>query len=392
MAWSFSNLVFRTIHRLNLVYNTCWEDPRIDREALELSSKDDVLVITSAGCNALDYLLAGANSVTCVDVNPIQNALLELKVAAAQSLSHPEFFCMFGEGNLPGAAQRYRALIRPLLKPQARSYWDKRISFFDSDRSFYFRGTSGLFARMIGKYIDKRPALRSAVNDLTTERDATERRAIYQQRVKPLLWSAPLKWLLGRNTTLALLGVPPAQRRHLEHHFGGSIVSFMERVLEEVFVDLPFTDNYFYRVYLDGRYTSDCCPEYLKAENFERLRTLTAKRLTIVTNTVVGFLEESTKLYSRFILLDHMDWLSRSQIATEWRAILAHATPDCRMLWRSGAPCADFFLPLQLDDSANSKRICDVVELDRERADRLHPLDRVHTYGSFGIANLRKAA
>jgi S-adenosylmethionine-diacylglycerol 3-amino-3-carboxypropyl transferase len=78
--------IFRAVHRHNLIYNTCWEDPALDREALQLTGDDRLLVITSAGCNALDYLLAGCGEVNAVDVNPIQNALLELKVAAAQTI------------------------------------------------------------------------------------------------------------------------------------------------------------------------------------------------------------------------------------------------------------------------------------------------------------------
>ena len=52
--------IFKAVHRRNLIYNTCWEDPALDREALGLGPADRVMVITSAGCNALDYLLAGA--------------------------------------------------------------------------------------------------------------------------------------------------------------------------------------------------------------------------------------------------------------------------------------------------------------------------------------------
>ena len=29
--------VFDLVHRNNLVYNTCWEDPRLDRAALDLT-------------------------------------------------------------------------------------------------------------------------------------------------------------------------------------------------------------------------------------------------------------------------------------------------------------------------------------------------------------------
>ena len=70
--------VFDIIYSRSLVYNTCWEDPAVDRRALEIARSDTMLAITSAGCNVLDYALAGAARVHAVDANPRQNALLEL--------------------------------------------------------------------------------------------------------------------------------------------------------------------------------------------------------------------------------------------------------------------------------------------------------------------------
>jgi S-adenosylmethionine-diacylglycerol 3-amino-3-carboxypropyl transferase len=39
---------FNIVHRRNIVYNQCWEDPRLDRVALKLTPQDRVVVITSA--------------------------------------------------------------------------------------------------------------------------------------------------------------------------------------------------------------------------------------------------------------------------------------------------------------------------------------------------------
>ena len=91
-----SGRVFNLVHRHNLVYNTCWEDPRLDRVALELGPSDTVVVITSAGSNALDYVLAGPRHVHAVDMNPRQNALLELKLSGIKNLDFDTFFQMFG--------------------------------------------------------------------------------------------------------------------------------------------------------------------------------------------------------------------------------------------------------------------------------------------------------
>ena len=55
--------LFDLLYSRNLIYNACWEDPAVDRQALDLGPTDRVLVITSAGCNALDYALDAPRSI-----------------------------------------------------------------------------------------------------------------------------------------------------------------------------------------------------------------------------------------------------------------------------------------------------------------------------------------
>ncbi len=57
LAHTIGERVFQRIHGNSLVYNTCWEDPRCDRRLLQLDARSRVVMLTSAGCNALDYLL-----------------------------------------------------------------------------------------------------------------------------------------------------------------------------------------------------------------------------------------------------------------------------------------------------------------------------------------------
>lgn len=87
----FHDALFAALYSRSLIYNACWEDPAVDRAALALGPGDTVLVITSAGCNALDYALAGAGRVHAVDANPRQTALLQLKLAAVAALNHEDF-------------------------------------------------------------------------------------------------------------------------------------------------------------------------------------------------------------------------------------------------------------------------------------------------------------
>jgi S-adenosylmethionine-diacylglycerol 3-amino-3-carboxypropyl transferase len=146
-----SHACFNLIHSRNLIYNTCWEDPRIDRMALNLGADDTVLTITSAGCNVLDYALLAPRQIYAVDINYRQNALLKLKLAAIKALEFDTFFKWFGDGRLSHYRSIYQRQLHALLSPMAQSYWDRHIDYFSGSgwqRSFYFHGTAGFFARL----------------------------------------------------------------------------------------------------------------------------------------------------------------------------------------------------------------------------------------------------
>jgi S-adenosylmethionine-diacylglycerol 3-amino-3-carboxypropyl transferase len=68
--------IFKNVHGSNLVYNICWEDPRCDRQIMNIGEDSKIVMITSAGCNALDYLLDNPAEINCIDLNSRQNALM----------------------------------------------------------------------------------------------------------------------------------------------------------------------------------------------------------------------------------------------------------------------------------------------------------------------------
>ncbi len=389
LAETISRKCFEFVHQNHLVYNTCWEDPRLDRQALRLGPDDHVLVITSAGCNALDYLLDAPARVSAVDLNPRQNALLELKVAGIRALDFTTFFELFGSGRLDVARDIYHDALREHLSVWAQHYWDRRIDSF-ARRSFYFCGTSGSFARFVNFYIDRVVQLRDMIEAMCASKSLAQQRELYYEQVKPMFWSGFLRWLVRRDSTLSLLGVPRAQRAHVEAYHLGGMSGFIEQCLDAVFAELPLADNYFWRVYLTGRYTRDCCPEYLKRENFQRLKAGLVDRLSITTSSVQEYLETNDEPVSRFVLLDHMDWLATRPelLQGEWQAIVDRATPKARVLWRSGGLRTDFVDRTRVEMSGILRSVGDLLEYHRKEAEQLHRLDRVHTYASFFIADL----
>lgn len=384
--------IFTTVHGNNLVYNTCWEDPRLDREALQFGPDDNVLVITSAGCNALDYALAGPNQVNAVDMNPRQNALLDLKMSGIRNLEFEDFFAMFGQGHLPGVKKIYEQKLRAELPTWSADFWDKKIKWFDNRRkTFYFRGTSGTVARLVKIYTDKVIRVRPHLDSLLNADSVDEQKTIYETHLKKKFWSGLIKFTMNRDTTMSMLGVPKAQRKQIETQYKGGLVRFIQDCMESVFVELPMKDNYFWRVYINGSYSRDCCPEYLKPDNFQALKNGLVDRITTHTDSVQGFLEKYDGKISRYILLDHMDWLSDQffpLLESEWQAIVDRAAPGARIIWRSGGLRTDFIDEVKINRDGEIQKISPMLSYDEPLAHRLHEKDRVHTYGSFYIAEL----
>ena len=389
-----STRCFRWVHEHSLVYNTCWEDPRLDRQAPALGAEDTLAMITSAGCNALDYALDGPRRIFCIDMNPRQNALLELKTTAIRRLDFPEFFTLFSRGHWTEAPKIYHQKVRDGLSHPARQYWDRNIRFFCGKgvrRSFYFRGTSGLLAFIVNGYIDHVARVRDGIENLLDARSLAEQQEIYSKQLHDAFWTRMMRWAMGQDSTLALLGVPRAQRQQVDRTYPGGISRFIEDRLKAVFTKIPLQDNYFWRVYLTGRYTANCCPEYLKEHNFLKLKAGLVDRITPFTGTLLDFFLRYPGKISRFVLLDHMDWLSTrpSLLARQWQALVERAAPRTRILWRSGALKVDFVDPIQVELQGQRRRLGDVLEYQTELADQLHKQDRVHTYGSFSIADLQ---
>ena len=215
--------LFDAVWRNNLVYNQCWEDPAVDRAALDLQPSDRVLVITSAGCNALDYALTGAE-VLAVDANPRQNHLLELKRAGIRALDFDAFFTLFGEGGSKHYLDIYRAL-RPELPDSAREFWDREIRLFDPSsalgRTFYFRGTAGLFALAMKLWIDHGARVREAVDRILDADGLEQQLRLYHAELRGPLLGDRLLGFVGSPGILSLLGVPGPQRRMVHDQPGG---------------------------------------------------------------------------------------------------------------------------------------------------------------------------
>lgn len=192
-----SSFLFQKIHSGNLVYNTCWEDPRCDRMLLNLNEQSRIVMITSAGDNALEYLLDDVAKIDCIDLNYRQNALLALKIACFRHGDFSLLWKLFGEGKYINAKEAYTVHLRKHLPKYAEHFWDQHISYFNETgirNSFYYHGTSGAIAFLMKGLLAAKPRLRKLIKALfEAESIQQQEKSLKNQRLK--WWKA---FSLGR--------------------------------------------------------------------------------------------------------------------------------------------------------------------------------------------------
>jgi S-adenosylmethionine-diacylglycerol 3-amino-3-carboxypropyl transferase len=341
---------FSSIHGGNLVYNACWEDPRLDRELMGYNGTSHIVCITSAGCNVLDYLLDDPAAIYSVDVNPRQNALLELKKSIFKKGTYEDLWALFGQGASPHYQEIY-AKVRDELCEWSQNYWDKHIRFFDPGKgakTFYYHGSAGIAAWALkNSMFTFKPKAKAKALTIFDAETIEQQREIFDA-VEKDMWSSIARLLVRTPVIMAMLGVPTPQVSLIRRDFQGGLSGFIRAALRRVFTEIPIHDNYFWRVYFTGHYTPDCCPSYLKPENFDVLRERVG-RIQSHTDTISGFLSKYPEQhYTHYNLLDHQDWLAWRHpdlLGEEWEWIFKQASPNAQVLMRSAALNVDFCKP-----------------------------------------------
>ncbi|MCJ1379851.1 hypothetical protein MMC17_002954 [Xylographa soralifera] len=339
------------------IYAFTWEDSRTDRHLLKIGPADVILCITSAGDNLLDYLYAAnPRRIHAVDMNPNQNHLLELKIAAYQALPYVEFWKLFGEGKSPGFKNTLITRLSPYMSSQACQFWLSHEQVFTSPRGLYECGGSGYGIRLV-RWLVWISGLRSAVRDLCQAKTLNEQREIWP-RVRRVLMSRPLHWaVIGSKFLWKAAGVPPAQTAMiLEDHLdqdnlnpfhitladtsGEAMWQYIINTLDPVAREtLLSEDNFYYLLTLTGQYTRRCHPGYLTAKAhaklsragaFEGLRIHTDEIQEVISRIAGGSLTIA-------IIMDSMDWFNPkdTEALTQIRALNYALKIGGRVLLRS---------------------------------------------------------
>lgn len=373
------------------VYNQIWEDPRVDIEALEIDGNSRILTISSGGCNALNYLVEGPQTVTAVDLNKHHIYLLNLKLAALKYLpGYNDFFEFFGSGKGEKTGSNYLRYIQKHLDKDTRNFWESntlggsvlygdRISFF-ANAGLYEHSRNGYFLRF---FHSVSRAFGCNPKEVLKATSFEEQEELYTKHIDPFFDSFVIKTLGKLPVTMFGLGIPPQQYEELKKDIGEgkTVVDIYRERAKRLACDYPIQENYFAWQAFARKYDTEnrqAVPEYLKQENYETLKQ-NADQLTTKIGSATDVIRSSEPgTFNRFVFLDAQDWMNAETMTDLWSAIAEKADHGSRIIFRTasaGSPI-ETNLPAELRER---------FHYEKEKSEALFKQDRASIYGGFHL-------
>ncbi|KAF8191623.1 hypothetical protein K438DRAFT_1721121 [Mycena galopus ATCC 62051] len=359
------------------------EDPTELVRHLQLSPDDSVLLPATAGDSAIHLALnSRLKQIHCVDPNPCQNHLLELKLAAIQSLDYEDLFALFGNGKDPAAG--FRSLldsrIAPYLSAAAYQFWKSHENTFAS--SLYLQGSSGWVLSLL-RGIFTVTRVSKHVVALCNSETIAQQESIWRTKLRPVITSHTVAFLLRFGWKA--LGISRTQRKMLLKD-GKSVPiedreSFPSPGSQASFADLR-PANKLLKV-LTGHYTTQCCPEYLTRSGLDRLRANKGEAMDafrLHTKSMLNTLRSlPASSLTHVILMDHLDSLSETTSEADDEIVAVHRVLDQggSVYWHSVVRTPWY--------NNNFERGGFEVTALYVRNESQKPMDRVNMYGPLFI-------
>ncbi|MFI5306330.1 MAG: DUF3419 family protein [Polyangiales bacterium] len=312
-----------------ILFSACNEDTNSELRAFGGLAGKRVFCVTASGGRVLSLLVERPKSITAVDLNPAQSALLELKIAAMRELDHDGYLRFLGIRDDAQRLQTY-ARVRKRLSPAAQD-------LFDSAKTAVERGI--LFQGNLERYLRRAAIVMRLARPLGLHRllDATDLDAqrAFMDRLETPLYRAVTQTLARRSILMRFSGdpgffryLPPELPLHLRIY--DRIHGYMRQNL--------LRENALLQLVFFGRYVWEpALPIYLHADSFAAVKAALADvSVKIVTATVEDALREAgPAAFDAFSLSDISSYLDDDAHRRLFEHVIEAAAPGARVCSRS---------------------------------------------------------
>ncbi len=263
-------------------YSSCNEDTNSELRALEISEDDVVLAVTGGGARALDLLTARPKKIIAIDMNPLQNYLLELKMAAIKALNYDRYAEFLGLRGCNERVALYRRICSE-LSHEARLFWDTQLKMIK--KGVLYQGRWERYFKILAWTV--KIFRRKKVKTLFSFADIEKQREFCRAKWNSKLWKSYINFVCRRFFWKYFLRDPGFYHYvPRDFHIGDYIFSSMMKSLDTYLA----RDNHFFSLLFHSKYTNEkSLPIYLQERNYAVLRE-NLSRIEIVTDSLQHYL------------------------------------------------------------------------------------------------------
>jgi S-adenosylmethionine-diacylglycerol 3-amino-3-carboxypropyl transferase len=304
-----------------LNFTSANEDGATELAALGLGPADHVLCLTASGARPLDLLLGDPARITSIDINPAQNELLRLKIAAYQSLGDDALHAYFGIAPCSHRAELHKR-VEANLSPASRAFWATRTGAITSGVWHSGRWERVLRLGAIGTGMIRR----RSIDLLFDASSLNEQAEVWRTRFDDGVWHGAVRLLSQRWFWTRIIGEPGGAFLPPAAESEARLTGLFRRAAQNFF----FRDSDFATLLFRGRHSSGTAlPLHMRPEHFKSIRER-LDRIQISEVGLAGLGASGLGPFDAFSLSDFGSYCGPDDYDACWRGILSAARPGAR--------------------------------------------------------------
>ena len=355
-----------------VLYAQCWEDPMVDLKAFQIDANDIIFSITSGGCNVLTFLIENPRKIIALDLNPHQNYLLDLKMAAFKQLTYEQMLEFLGVIYSFRRVDLYQK-IRFRLQPDSQHFWDKHLK--EIKEGIIHCGRYERYMHLLKKWFTWLMG-KDLIQELFKTQNQEAQKKLYSTRWDNYRWRIFTRLFLSRSVMSILF--TKTFFSYLESSF--SFGKHFRKVIKRCVTELPIQENYFLAyILLDKYFSLDHLPLYLQKKHFETIRSR-LDRIDIKTSSCENYFEGlPDSVISKFNFSNIFEWMPQSAFESLLEETIRIAKNEAVLTYRN-----------LLVPRSRPAKLGKWIYPDRLLAKNLHQQDRSFIYNDLIIERIAK--
>lgn len=356
-----------------LIFTHNWEDPAMDEKALNIKEGDIVFTITSGGCNTLGFLRFNPAAIFCVDINPAQNYLMELKKAAFKKFDYETFSAFIGLKKTDKRISYYNILKRE-LSTDAQHFWNENLKIIEN--GLIMNGRYERFVKIAGRLLRLLQGSNKTKNFFKLS-SLNEQENFYNSKWDNARWRWIFKTMFNKKR-LAKKGLV-ADYFHFDDGSSSFSESFYKRA-SHVMKDIPVQQNYFLQLYFLGHYSgTENIPEYLKKENYNCIEKNVQKIFPVSADSKYWLEQQPANTFDAFALSNICELMDDKDTHKLFVEVIRTAKPGARIIFRN------LMIPREVPEDLKH-----VIIKNETLSKELQQQDRSFVYGKVAAYTVNK--